>query len=169
MPGGRPRKPTEQKRREGTLRKDRSLENELTPPPGVPVAPKWLDKEARVEWDRVVPQLAALGVLTGLDGGALERYCVAHSNWIRAQRAVQKEGTVIKTPFGPQKNPNVKIALDERAAARLLATELGLSPSSRSRVKAPEKPPAKDTAAEETPIFGMGLRAIPGGGSGSGG
>ncbi len=147
---GPPPKPSAQKKLEGTYRKDRAAGgNELAPPPGVPVAPKWLDKEAKAEWARVVPQLVELAVLTGLDGGALERYCVAHSNWIRAQLDVQKKGQVIKTPFGPQKNPSLKIALEERAAARQLAGELGLSPSARSRVKVPEKPPK----ADETEAF----------------
>lgn len=163
---GPPPLPTAIKKQRGTLKKSRELGGEeMAPPPGVPVAPKWLDKEARAEWSRIVPQLVAVNVLTGLDGGALERYCVAHSNWVRAQRAVQTQGTVIKTPFGPQKNPNVKIALDERAAARLLATELGLSPSSRSRVKAPERTPDKP-AVDDTPLIGMGLRSIPGGAGG---
>lgn len=150
---GPPPKPKAQKKLEGTYRKDRDGGGDsLAPPPGVPVRPKWLEKEACAEWDRVVPQLVELNVLTGLDGGALERYCVAYSNWVRAQRDVQKNGLVLKTPFGPQKNPNVKIAQDERAAARLLAGELGLSPSARTRVKTPERPPAEDPT--EAFLFG---------------
>lgn len=136
-------KPTKLKKLEGTYRKDRDIGRELTPPPGVPEPPAWMRKKqqklALAEWDRVVPQLAELGVLTGLDGGALERYCVAHSNWVKAQADVDAKGMVLKTPFGPQKNPSLKIALEERNAARQLAAELGLSPSARSRVKVPEK------------------------------
>jgi P27 family predicted phage terminase small subunit len=161
---GPPPKPAKLKKLEGTYRKDRDAGGQaLEPPPGVPVRPKWLDKEASAEWDRVVPQLVELKVLTGLDGAALERYCVAHSNWVRAQRDVQKNGPVVKTPFGPQKNPNVKLAQDERAAARLLAGELGLSPSARSRVKVPERPPDQDEA--EVFFFGGGAqpRVINGG------
>lgn len=149
---GPPPKPTKLKKLEGTYRKDRDIGGELAPPPGTPTIPKWLDEEAKAEWARIVPQLVELGVLTGLDGGALERYCVAHSNWVRAQLDVQKKGAVLKTPFGPQKNPNVKIALEERAAARQLAGELGLSPSARSRVKVPEKPAAEDNT--EAFLFG---------------
>lgn len=146
---GPPPKPSKLKKLEGTYRKDRDAGGaSLQPPPGVPLRPKWLDKEARAEWDRVVPQLVELKVLTGLDGGALERYCVAHSNWVKAQRDVQKHGPVVKTPFGPQKNPAIKLAQEERAAARLLAGELGLSPSARSRVKVTEKEPEEDKAAD---------------------
>lgn len=145
---GPPPLPTAVKKLRGTYQKCRDADGEsMAPPPAVPAAPKWFDSEARAEWERVVPQLVELKVLTGLDGGALERYCVAHSNWVKAQLEVQKKGPVLKTPFGPQKNPAVKIAQDERAAARLLAGELGLSPSARSRVKVSEKPEAEDKDA----------------------
>lgn len=158
---GPPPKPRALKKLEGTFRKDRDGGNVLEPPPGVPVCPKWLGKVAREEWERVVPQLVTLNVLTGLDGGALERYCVAHGNWVKAQRDVDKSGMVIKTPFGPQKNPSVKIAMDERAAARLLAGELGLSPSARSRVKV-DKPQAPEDQSEKF-LFGGKPRVIEGG------
>jgi len=145
---GPPPKPAALKKLEGTYRADRDAGGSLTPPPAVPERPSWFDKDARAEWDRVVPQLVELGVLTGLDGGALERYCVAHANWLQAQKRLQKVGPIVKTPFGPQKNPDLKIALDERAAAKQLAQELGLSPSARSRVKAPEKAKPEDDAAD---------------------
>jgi P27 family predicted phage terminase small subunit len=151
---GPPPKPTAQKKLEGTYRKDRdpSAGAAFEPPPGAPQAPKWLDKEAKAEWARVVPLLLEGKVLTLLDGGALERYCVAHSNWVKAQRDVQKNGLVLKTQFGPQKNPAVKIAFDERAAAKQLAQELGLSPSARTRVKVAEKTAEKDQ--DEAFLFG---------------
>jgi P27 family predicted phage terminase small subunit len=149
---GPPPKPRALKKLEGTFRKDRDGGEVLEPPPGMPARPTWLDKEACAEWDRVVPQLEELGVLTGLDGGALERYCVAHSNWVNAQLDVQKRGRMLETPFGPQKNPMLKVAQDERSSARLLAGELGLSPSARSRVKMPERPAAEDTS--ESFLFG---------------
>jgi phage terminase small subunit len=46
----------------------------------------------------------------------------------------------------------VKTAFDERKEADRLAQELGLSPSARSRVKVPEKPPAEDQT--EAFLFG---------------
>lgn len=151
---GPPPKPTAQKKLEGTYRKDRdpSAGGEFTPPPGVPVRPKWLDKEACAEWNRVVPLLLEGKVLTALDGGALERYCVAHSNWVKAQRDVQKNGVVMLSKFGPMTNPNVRIAKDERAAAKQLAQELGLSPSARTRVKVTAKAPEQDQ--DEGFLFG---------------
>ena len=117
---------------------------ELAPPPAVPDCPIWLKGDAKREWDRVVPQLAEAGVLTGLDGGQLERYCDAYGNWLEARADVKKRGPTIKGPFGPTNNPNVKRAFDERKEADRLAQELGLSPSARSRVKVPEKTPTVD-------------------------
>jgi P27 family predicted phage terminase small subunit len=150
---GPPPKPTAQKKLEGTYRKDRAAGgNELAPPPAVPVCPKWLKGAAKIEWDRVVPQLAEAGVLTGLDGGQLERYCDAYGNWLAARADVTKRGVTLKTQFGPQNNPSVKRAFDERKEADRLAQELGLSPSARSRVKVPEKAPAADPT--EAFLFG---------------
>jgi P27 family predicted phage terminase small subunit len=150
---GPPPKPTKLKKLEGTYRKDRDQGgNELAPPPAVPICPRWITGAAKAEWDRIVPQLAELGVLTGLDGGQLERYCDAYGNWLQAKAEVKKHGQMIKTPFGPQKNPAVKTAFDERKEADRLAQELGLSPSARSRVKVPEKPPEEDQT--EAFLFG---------------
>ncbi len=165
MPGGRPRKPTAQKKLEGTFRKDRALANELAPPPGVPEPPKWLDKVARAEWARIVPQLTELGVLTRLDGQALEGYCVAYSNWVAAHLHVKKHGKRVKGPFGMEPNQNVKDEKDWSDKKRVLGADLGLNPTARSKVKAPERSPAK-LAIEDTPIFGAGLRALPGGAGG---
>lgn len=162
---GPPPKPTAQKKLEGTYRKDRdpSAGAAFEPPPGVPVRPKWLDKEACAEWDRVVPLLLAGKVLTELDGGALERYCVAHSNWVKAQRDVQRNGVVLRTKFGPMNNPNVRIAKDERAAAKQLAQELGLSPSARTRVKVTT--PQAEEDKDESFLFGRPRLVPPAGGT----
>jgi P27 family predicted phage terminase small subunit len=157
---GPPPKPSAQKKLEGTYRKDRAVGGgELAPPPAVPDCPLWLKGAAKKEWDRVVPQLSELGVLTGLDGGQLERYCDAYGSWLEARADVKKRGATIKGPFGPANNPNVKRAFDERKEADRLAQELGLSPSARSRVKVPEKE-AVDPA--EAFLFGKPKLVQPG-------
>ncbi len=142
---GPPPKPSAQKKLEGTYRKDRAVGGgELTPPPAVPDCPKWLNKIARAEWDRVVPQLVELTVLTGLDGSALEGYCVAYANWVAAHLDVEKRGKKVKGQFGMEANPSVKDEKDWSDKRRVLAAELGLSPSARSRVKVPERSPTVD-------------------------
>lgn len=143
---GPPPKPSALKRLEGTYRKDRSAQNEMTVPPGMPTRPDWLDAEGRAEWDRVVPMLADR-VLTEVDRAMLADYCAAQSLAVKATRDYQKRGVMLETPYGPQKNPMVKVAQEARAQARLLAGEFGLSPASRSRVSAKEEPKQEDEAA----------------------
>lgn len=149
---GPPPKPTALKRLEGTYRKDRAARNEVQVAPGVPARPEWLDAEAKREWDRVVPKLAQLGVLTDLDGSMLADYCATHSIAVKAAKRVQREGLMLKGPFGPVRNPLIKVAQEARAQARLLAAEFGLSPASRSRVSAAEKPKEEDKS--EAFLFG---------------
>lgn len=45
--------------------------------------PDWLDADAQVEWDRVVPDLLKLGLISGLDRQALAQYCEAVSDYRR--------------------------------------------------------------------------------------
>lgn len=144
---GPPPKPSAQKKAQGTYRRDRAAVREMELPPGVPEMPAWLDKEARAEWERVVPELAALRILTEVDRAMLADYCAAHSLAVRATRAYQGEELMIDGPHGPVVNPMVKVAREARAQARLLGAEFGLSAASRSRISAPEKP-EKDTSED---------------------
>lgn len=136
---GPPPKPSAVKKAQGTFHKNRSARNEVAPPPGVPPRPAWLDAEGRAEWQRVVPQLQALGILSEIDGAMLADYCAAHSLSVRATKKYQREGPSVKVNGQVQRHPMIKVAQEARAQARLLAGEFGLSPSSRSRISAPDK------------------------------
>ncbi len=63
------------KLRGSTLVTGRREAAEVQGPAGTPDAPEWLDEEARAAWDRIVPLLEGMGVLTRIDGNALARYC----------------------------------------------------------------------------------------------
>ena len=136
---GPPPKPSALKKRQGTFHANRSARNEVTPPPGCPPRPSWLDAEGRAEWDRVVPQLSALGILSEIDGSMLADYCAAHALAIKATKKYQRQGPSVKVNGQVQRHPMIKVAQEARAQARLLAGEFGLSPSSRSRISAPDK------------------------------
>src|SRR5437667_3888675 len=98
------RKPTALKVLHGTFRKDRAVQNELAPTPGAPTPPSWFDKLAKAEWLRIVPELAASGVLSMVDGAALEGYCSNYSLAVRYQRLANKALTV-RSRFGTRE-PN---------------------------------------------------------------
>lgn len=113
---------------------------EPQPAEGIPKKPKnFLTEEASAEWDRIVPQLTACGLLTHLDFAALLGYCMTYSDYIMATREVQRLGPVITCPNGAlQKNPYMAQANASLKLLRGFMADFGLSPASRSRVTVAE-------------------------------
>jgi P27 family predicted phage terminase small subunit len=109
---------------------------EPVPPPTPPDCPDHLDGEARAEWGRITPLLAAMGILSEVDRAALAGYCAAYGRWVEAERQVRKYGTIVTSPDKgfPMKSPYLCIAESSLDQMRRLLVEFGLTPSSRSRV-----------------------------------
>ena len=143
---GRPRKPTEMKRRAGTLQKCRVLADEMQTPAGEPPMPEGLDPIAVECWRRVVPQLLAAGVLSVIDREALEGLCVSYSAAVRYGRLAVKE-PLVETFRGVAVNPAAKESRAQWAIVKQLATEFGLTAASRSKISGAGKKP-EDKAAE---------------------
>lgn len=145
---GPPPKPSKLKKLQGTFRPDRVPPKEMAPPPGTPARPEWLDEEAAAEWDRVVPQLVACGVLCDVDRASLANYCAAVSLAAQATREYQEDGLMIDGPNETKvKHPMIAVAKEARAQARLLGAEFGLTASSRSRISEPDWRPGGASAA----------------------
>ena len=96
--------------------------DEPKPERSLPTCPSWLPKEAKTEWNRIVPELDKLGLLTAIDRAALAAYCQA---WSDFREAV--EGDSLRDR--------------DTAAKRLInaAAQFGLSPAARARVQAAPK------------------------------
>lgn len=106
-------------------------------------APGFMSPDAAAEWNRVYPLLVERKILTQADLGILENYCEAiglcreMGRDIRKLGAVQliyamdKDGTA--RVISSRKNPCVSVLADCSNRARLMASELGLTPVSRSR------------------------------------
>jgi P27 family predicted phage terminase small subunit len=110
------------------------------PEPAIPDAPNELGPVARKEWERLVSELAPLRVLTNLDRAALAAYCGAYGLWAEATEAIQKYGTMVKSPTGyPIQSPYVSIANRQAEIMMRIASEFGFTPASRSRITAPVK------------------------------
>lgn len=106
------------------------LQRDRDPLTRVPPAPKWLGDEARAEWKRVLPRLVEDRVVTKADLAGVEAFCVAAGRVRDLERAIQASG-----------GADVKLMRLQNQAmqtARQLASEFGLSPTSRARVQAPE-------------------------------
>lgn len=62
-------------------------------------------------------------------------YCGAYALWAEAMEAIQKYGTMIKSPTGyPIQSPYVAIANRQAEIMMRIASEFGFTPASRSRV-----------------------------------
>lgn len=136
---GRKPKPTQQKILEGNPGKRPLNDQEPQPESGAPPAPEGFNEAARECWDRVIKELVETCGLAKIDFGTLESYCNAYANMWKAQREINDNGLVKDTPFGPKKNPAVTIVENQMKIIRSLASELGMSSSSRSRIKVPPK------------------------------
>lgn len=135
---GRKPKPTHLKVLEGNPGKRPLNKNEPKPKPVAPKCPSWLNKIAKKEWKRIVPELERLGLLTVVDGAALEGYCQAYARWVEAEQFLQKHGTVFRTPSGYiQQVPQVAIAQKYLQLVKAFCAEFGLTPSSRGRMQLP--------------------------------
>src|SRR5258708_7643626 len=96
---GRKPMPTALKVLKGT-RKDRINENEPKNLAGKLERSELLDANGRAEWDRIVPKLEAMGVLSTIDESALNQYCSVYSRWRNAQVMIGRTGLVLKSQRG---------------------------------------------------------------------
>lgn len=133
-PGTKP-KPTKLKILEGNPGKRPINIHEPKPKPITPACPRWLSPAAKKEWKRIVPELENLGLLTCVDGAALEGYCQSYARWVEAEQFLGKHGTIFKTPSGYiQQLPQVSIAQKYLNIVKAFCAEFGLTPSSRSGI-----------------------------------
>lgn len=155
--GGKNRKSTAQKIAEGNRGKRELNKDEPKVPVGAPAMPDYLPLEAQAEWNRLVPMLLEMKVLTPNDAGALAGLCCAHAQFVKAQLdiaergilldiyvlaeiegvpIVNKKGDPVAVLLNVKKNPSVQMASDADRRLRAWFGVFGLDPSSRSGIKA---------------------------------
>jgi P27 family predicted phage terminase small subunit len=111
-----------------------------------------LTGEAKKKWQKLAAQLHRMGVLTEVDQDALARYCKVYQRWLKAEKEIAKHGEVLTTTKGNYvQNPWLAIANRSLAQLNSLAAEFGITPSSRTRVKA--EPPEEEEKLEKV-LFG---------------
>ena len=114
----------------------------------LPRCPEYLDAEAEKCWKRLARELYDAGLLTTVDRDALAAYCMADARYRKAEAEVAKSGEVIRTAIIKDdagnaigggniiQNPWLAVANKALETKMKLAAEFGMTPSSRSRVKA---------------------------------
>ena len=132
--------PTALKVFRNTDRADQLNEFEPMPDSDKIAPPDNLSKPALKYWDHVVEQLKSAGIMTNLDNHALGMYCEAYARWVEANDKISEHGMVIKAPSGyPVQSPYLSISNRAFEQMRAMLSEFGMTPSSRSRIKAEPK------------------------------
>lgn len=97
---------------------------------------------ARDEWKRIAPGLATCGQLTVGDRAAMIGYCLKYAHWRELEAIVAREGAIIPAENGGDKiHPAAKLANATFQLFLRAAVEIGLTPSSRSRIVAIQPAP----------------------------
>ena len=116
------------------------MSDDPLPAPGTPPPPSWLDDMAKAEWERVVPGLSAIGLLSEVDQASLGAYCQAVSDYVAAVHSIRDTGKVFRTPQGYlAKNPMVTILNESRRALLQFAGHFGLTPTARANLSIERK------------------------------
>lgn len=137
---GPPPKPTALKLLDGNPGKRPLNNREPKPQVRLPRPPAEISVAARREYFRLGRMLARLGVMTEADGMGLAALVQSWARWLEAQRVlnpiqfVTKEGENIVV--NPLLKPLLRASHDAQEEYVRLLSEFGLTPASRSRIKA---------------------------------
>ncbi len=120
-------------------RKDRINTAEPKPRKQRARVPAWLSPDARAVWQRTAKQLDAMGLLYAADEDVIVAYVHAVVNYRKATKIVEELGLLVEgRRDGLVTNPAVRVQRDAATLIRMLAAELGLTPSARSRLSVEE-------------------------------
>jgi len=143
---GRKPVPTALKLLRGNPGKGAIPKDEPKPTKGLPPCPSWLSAVAKREYRRVGKLMVSAGVMTVADGPALAMLATSWATWVEAETMASEHGLIVKGRDGaPAVNPYRKIANEAYDRTRQLLVEFGMTPSSRTRVKAIIEPVAVAT------------------------
>ncbi len=135
MPSPKP-KPVELKILEGNPGK-RKLPEPIKPNKDSVTCPAHLSYSAKLEWNRIVPELKVLGLLTNIDRSALAAYCQAYGRWVEAEKVLKEKGPLHKTEKGNIiTSPMLWVANKALEQMHKFMVEFGMTPSSRTRISA---------------------------------
>lgn len=136
---GPPKTPTHLQLVRGNPSKRPINKNEPKPPAGVPTTPKHFSKQEKYWFKRLGEELDCMGVITTLDGMALELLIGAYVEWRTHRDFLDTEGETYttKTALGDtliKAHPRVAMMADAWKRLRGMMSEFGMTPASRSKV-----------------------------------
>ena len=113
---------------------------------GEPYKPPWLSPYARELWERIVPDLEALGLIKPADFAAWVAYCETWSTYRVALETVRREGIVLKNERTGMSHKHPALLTMDVSGGQLMrfAIEFGLTPAAEVRLAKPGKDDAAD-------------------------
>ncbi len=122
-------------------------DREAKPLAQIPSPPDFLKGEALREWKRITVLLADVGLIAKLDRAIIAGYCKSWERWVDCEKMLETTGMIVRSPNGyPMYSPYLAAANKALEQLRQASEMIGLSGSSRSRIKANEPPGAADQA-----------------------
>ena len=115
---------------------------------GIPQPPDYLNDEERKIWRETCKSLRDSGLLTNADKDLIALYCTEKYTWIVARRSVGEKLVTAKVEGGdgpakrkvtPVRNPFLIARERARDSMLRIQSELGMTPTSRSRMPKAEK------------------------------
>ena len=137
MTAGRPTKPTHLREIDGGAAHRPVPKTDMSAAPdptaSIPEPHEMLTGDALEEWERIVPELAAVGLMTEIYRGPITAYCQAWGRWVDAEEKVREIGSIVRTPNGyPVVSPyGARRASDEVRQESGSATVCLADPSTR--------------------------------------
>lgn len=153
--------PTAVKNLRGTTRPDRGSTNEpkVNALEEVPDAPDWLNAWAKDEWAIVIAWLMTIKMIGTIDLSIVAAYCQQMGIFRESEDMLKVPGSRVITTDKGYEMPSAWVTIGNKALMQALkiATEYGLTPSSRSRINLPKDEDENDPLSDL--INGTGMYA----------
>jgi P27 family predicted phage terminase small subunit len=147
---GRKRLPTQILKLRGSKRLYDRPKNEPVPVMKKPKPPKWLKGDAKKVWDDKADLLFEQGTLTLVDDIVFALFCESYASYMKIYNQVSKEGFTIEANNGKQvRHPLAGMLITARDAVNKIASEFGMSASSRSAINLPKPKPKEVNKAKQ--------------------
>lgn len=152
---GRPKKPTQLKKLQGTDRADRIIQNEFQPTIEISsTVPDSLNEWGSKLWVDLMDEYGKFDLISRVDVGSLMVLCNEFGRYCEADDLLKAQGLEIiedvynsKGDIVGQKkvvNPLIKVVSDAFKNYKSICTEFGLTPASRTKISAPPKEQQQD-------------------------
>ena len=137
---GRPKKPDEVKKIQGTFQKCREVNEVKFEIAKIPLE---FERDYKSIMELTVKQLREIGIVANVDMGLVEGYAKALERYFNADEILRTKGMIQDSPSGPK--PSVWFDIAERSLkqATQIGQLFGITPSARARIPQQQQPASK--------------------------